>query len=369
MAPKKTAKVPAHLKPTDTGSVLSNTKLIILNTKQKLSSLRSSGPTMITKPALKSKTITQARTPQTSPPHEPLRAPSALTAHDFEVGGTLGKGKFGRVYLARHIETNYVCALKIISKAQCSNEEEERLIRRELEVHQNLTHKNILKLLSWFHDDKSIYLVLEYAPGGSLYSCLRKQPKGRFDERTAAQYVAQMAEALRYMHGKNIIHRDIKPENILLGLHREIKLADFGYSVHSESGFRSTVCGTLDYLSPEVVIMMIKPGKSRECYTKAIDQWSLGVLTYELLVGKAPFEMKSTLGTQKEIASFKGKGIESPSHASRDAEDMITKLLNMDGEERLGSDGVLVHPRVKRHVERSIMSGIRKLDRMLERAV
>jgi aurora kinase len=352
--------------------------------------LRTSGPTKISKPAPKSKPVTERErlkqvverlsiikgspgskssshrpAPYVSP-LAPLQAPSTLTPHNFEVGGTLGKGKFGRVYLARHLATNYICALKVISKAQCSNEEEERLIRREVEVHQNLAHKNILKLLSWFYDDKSIYLVLEYAPGGSLYSRLKKQPKGRFDERTAARYVAQMAEALRYMHSKNIIHRDIKPENILLGLHREIKLADFGYSVHSESGFRSTVCGTLDYLSPEVAIMLLKPGKSKEYYTKAIDQWSLGVLTYELLVGKAPFEMKTTQATQKKIANFKGKGIKFPSHVSRDAEGLIRELLNMDAEERLGFDEVLMHPWVRRHIERSSMSGIRKFDRMLE---
>lgn len=99
-----------------------------------------------------------------------------------------------------------------------------------------------------------------------------------------------MAMALRYMHSKNIIHRDIKSENILVGLHSEIRLADFGYRVHSESGLRSTVCGTLDYLSPEVALMMLKPGKSEEYYTKAIDQWSLGVLMYELLVGRPLFE-------------------------------------------------------------------------------
>ena len=290
-------------------------------------------------------------------PRVPLQGPSTLTAHDFEVGGTLGRGKFGRVYLARHLSTNYISALKIISKSQCSTEEEENLIRRELEVHQNLAHKNILKLLSWFHDEKCIYLVLEYAPGGSLYSRLKRQPKGRFDERTVAQYVAQIAEALRYMHSKNIIHRDIKPENILLGLHHEIKLADFGYSVHSKSGFRSTVCGTLDYLSPEVAVMMLKPGKSKDYYTKAIDQWSLGVLAYELLVGKAPFEMKSTAATQRKIANFKGKGIRFPSHVSRDAEGLIRELLNLDAEKRRSFNDVLMHPWIRRHVEKLMQPG------------
>ena len=253
----------------------------------------------------------------------------SLTAHDFELGGTLGRGKFGRVYLARHLTTNYICALKIISKAQASPQEEEKLIRREIEIHQNLAHKNIPKLLSWFHDEKSIYLVLEFAPGGCLYSKMNKQPKGRFTEHQTAAYIAQITSALRYLHSKNIMHRDIKAENILLGFHSEIKLADFGYSVHSESGFRSTVCGTLDYLSPEVAVMLLKPGKSQEFYTKAIDQWSLGVLIYELLVGKPPFETKDAKGTQRKIANFKGKGIKFPSHVSRGAENLIREVSTL----------------------------------------
>jgi len=259
-----------------------------------------------------------------APPHP------TLSTYDFEIGGSLGRGKFGRVYLARHLATNYVCALKIISKAQCSSTSEEKLIRRELETHRNLAHKNILKLLSWFHDVKSIYLVLEFAPGGSLYSKMQKQPQGRFDEKTTAQFIVQMAEALRYMHAKNILHRDIKPENILLGLHAEIKLADFGYSVHSESGLRSTVCGTLDYLSPEVALMMLKPGKTQDYYTKAIDQWSLGVLTYELLVGKPPFEMKSSVETQRRIAKFKDKTLKFPGHVSIEAEGLIRQVCSAD---------------------------------------
>jgi aurora kinase len=150
-----------------------------------------------------------------------------------------------------------------------------------------------LKLaVSWFHDDESIYLVLEFAPGGSLYSKMKKQTKGRFTEQKTAVYIAQTTPALRHMHNKKIMHRDIKPENILFGFHGEIKLVDFGYSVHSESGFRSTACGTLDYLSPEVAVMTLKPGMSRGWYTMAIDQWSLGALTCELPVGRPPFEMK-----------------------------------------------------------------------------
>jgi aurora kinase len=357
--------------------------------------LRTSGAGKVTKAAPKSETITErerlkqvverlsviesstspkSSTPQPTltpnvAPHIPLQAPSALTPGDFEVGGTLGKGKFGRVFLARHLQTNYICALKILSKAQCANEEDEKLIRREIEVHQNLLHKNILKLLSWFHDTSNIYLVLEYAPGGSLYTRLKKQPNGHFDEPTAAQYIAQTAHALRYMHAKNILHRDIKLENILLGLHGEIKLADFGYAVHSDSNMRSTVCGTLDYLSPEVAVMMLNPGKSDEFYTNAIDRWSLGVLMYELLVGKPPFEMKSSEKTQKKIAAFKGKGIKFLKHMSAEARALVGELLNLEAEQRLGFEGVLGHEWIVGHVYMSVRaSAIRPLGRMLEEA-
>jgi aurora kinase len=119
------------------------------------------------------------------------------------------------------------------------------------------------------------------------------------------------------MHNKKIMHLDIKPENILFGFHGEIKLVDFGYSVHSESGFRSTVCGTLDYLSPEVAVMKLKPGMSGGWYTMAIDEWSLGVLTCELPVGRPPLEMKDIKITQRRIANFKGKRIKFPGRVGK----------------------------------------------------
>lgn len=145
--------------------------------------------------------------PNVTTPPPILRTPAPLTIHAFEIGRPLGRGKFGRVYLARHRESNYICALKVLSKSQITGASEERLIRRELEVHQNLHHPNILKLLSWFHDETRIFLVLEYAPGGNLYEELGQQKGGRFKEAMAARYVAQVAEALRYLHGKGVLHR------------------------------------------------------------------------------------------------------------------------------------------------------------------
>lgn len=99
---------------------------------------------------------------------------------------------------------------------------------------------------------------------------------------TCQKYIAQMADALGYLHAKHVMHRDIKPENILIGINGELKIGDFGWSVHAPSNRRNTLCGTLDYLPPEMV-------ENRE-HTDKVDLWALGVLTYEFLVGAPPFE-------------------------------------------------------------------------------
>jgi len=113
-----------------------------------------------------------------------------------------------------------------------------------------------------------VYLVIEYCEGGELYRELTK--KSCFSERQSAAYVTQLAEALLYCHSKNIIHRDIKPENLLISHDGSIKIADFGWSVHSISSRRDTLCGTLDYLPPEMV--------AGESHDARVDNWSLGKL-------------------------------------------------------------------------------------------
>ena len=241
--------------------------------------------------------------------------PKALHLGMFDIGKPLGKGKFGRVYLAREKSTGFVCALKVLHKSELQQGKVEKQVRREIEIQSNLRHPNILRLYGHFHDSKRIFLILEFAGKGELYKLLRKEE--RFPEWKAAQYIAQMAAALRYLHKKHVMHRDIKPENILVGIHGEIKISDFGWSVHAPNNRRKTMCGTLDYLPPE----MIKPGADNY-YDEKVDLWSLGVLTYEFLVGQAPFEDTPVM-TQRRIARAE---MTIPSFVSAEARDLIKRV-------------------------------------------
>ncbi|EGO57803.1 serine/threonine-protein kinase 6 [Neurospora tetrasperma FGSC 2508] len=258
----------------------------------------------------------------------------------FEIGRPLGKGKFGRVYLARERSSGFICALKVLYKSELQHGTGvEKQVRREIEIQSNLRHPNILKLYGHFHDSKRIFLILEYAGKGELYKHLRKE--NRFPEWKAAQYVAQMASALKYLHRKHVIHRDIKPENILVGIHGEIKISDFGWSVHAPNNRRQTLCGTLDYLPPE----MIRSGSKDNWYNEKVDLWSLGVLTYEFLVGEAPFE-DTPIMTQKRIARA---DMTIPEWVSKEAKDLIKKLLVLDPEKRLPLEEVENHPWILKH--------------------
>ncbi|KAK3696860.1 spindle assembly checkpoint kinase [Vermiconidia calcicola] len=274
-------------------------------------------------------------------PSEPKPKPKQFHLGMFEIGKPLGKGKFGRVYLARERGTGFVCALKVLHKSELQHGKVEKQVRREIEIQSNLAHPNILRLYGHFHDSKRIFLILEFAGKGELYKHLRKAQ--RFPEPQAAQYVAQMASALKYLHKKHVIHRDIKPENILVGLHGEIKISDFGWSVHAPNNRRNTMCGTLDYLPPE----MLRSSRDDKdnFYSEKVDLWSLGVLTYEFLVGEAPFE-DSAVMTQKRIARCE---MTIPGFLSSEARDLIKRLLVLDPEKRLSLEEVEVHPWIVKH--------------------
>lgn len=262
-----------------------------------------------------------------------------LRLADFDVGKILGKGKLGKVYCVRHKSSGFICALKVMSKKDLVLHKLENNLRREIEIQRNLKHPYISRLYNFFYDDDNVYLLLEYAVHGELYQLLKTYR--RFDDITASRYIYQVSMALQYLHSRGIIHRDIKPENILLSAEKTVKLSDFGWSVNSELSTlrrRLTLCGTLDYLPPEMV-------ESRE-HDLSVDLWLLGILCYEFLVGRPPFEEVDKTATYKRIAKV---DLKIPSFVSEDAADFIYQLLQKDPKKRLALVDLERHPWIMRN--------------------
>jgi len=255
---------------------------------------------------------------------------------DFDIGKSLGRGKFGNVYLAREKKSKFICALKVLFKVQLQKAGVEHQLRREIEIQAHLRHPNILRLYGYFYDDNRVYLILEYAPGGELYKKLQTDTK--FSEAQAAEYIYRLGDALHYCHLKAVIHRDIKPENLLLGRKGQLKLSDFGWSVHTPHFRRTTLCGTLDYLSPEMVL-----GHQHD---HKVDNWSLGVLTYEFVVGRPPFEATGQSETYNRISKV---DLKFPDHVTAECRHFIHQLLQKDPARRLSLERLPHHPWITKH--------------------
>jgi serine/threonine protein kinase len=250
--------------------------------------------------------------------------------------------------LAREKRQKFVCALKVLFKAQLSAAGIAHQLRREVEIQAHLRHRNILRLFAYFYDETRIYLVLEYAEKGELYKQL--QAEGHFSEERTAHYIRSLSSALHYCHTKNVIHRDIKPENIMLGKNGDVKIADFGWAVcdppsaSASSGSleannearRQTLCGTLDYLPPEMV--------EGRAHNKAADTWSLGVLMYEFLVGQPPFMAEAYGQTYQRISKVDVQFPLDRPDITPEARNLIKALLQHNPQKRFNLGDMNNHP-------------------------
>ncbi len=193
----------------------------------------------------------------------------------------LGQGGFAQVYLGEHIHLGTYAAIKLLYARVA--QDDLALFKQEARTLANLIHPHIVRVLDFGVDNNTPYLVMDYAPGGTLRT---RHPKGtRVPLPTVVEYVKQIAQALHYAHEQRLIHRDIKPENMLLGRNGEILLSDFGIAVISRSERTSLnslagTGGTPYYMAPEMF-----QGKPRT----ASDQYSLGIVVYEWLCGTPPF--------------------------------------------------------------------------------
>ena len=256
----------------------------------------------------------------------------------------LGTGSFGRVYLVSHNETKELFALKTIEKRKIiTTYGKLDIIYNEINIHSKLSHQNIIKLYNMHEDDETINIIMEYAPNGNLYQMIKKEKNG-FSESKAFDYFIQVINAVYYLHSNNIIHRDIKPENLLLCEDNKLKLCDFGWAKELSLENRSTFCGTMEYMAPEIV--------GSENYDYSVDIWSLGILLYELLFGHSPFKGSNTNNIIQNIKSHELNYDDKNKKISKSCKDLIQKLLNMNPQKRLKIKDILEHPFIKKYAKK-----------------
>lgn len=244
----------------------------------------------------------------------------------------IGKGGFGEVWKVIHKVSNKLYAIKVIDKKNIIEQKMVDQMNREIEIMYKVNHPHVVKLINHFEDDEKFYLIMLYASRGQVYHLMKRQT--RFDQRTAAQFMREVLEAVKYLHSFDppIIHRDIKPENLLLDEAGRIKLADFGWSNFKNEQSRVTYCGTPEYLSPEMV--------RKQGHDTSVDIWSLGVLLFEFLAGHAPFSGSSQDELFQNIKKLK---INWPNDFPPLAKNLVTKILKLNPKERITIDEILSH--------------------------
>ena len=259
---------------------------------------------------------------------------------DFKKKREIGSGSFGRVYLATHLKTKVDYAIKVIDKRNKTNIEGKPYFRREIEIMSKIRHPNCVRLFGNFEDENFCYFIMEYIPGGNLYTLMSNNRNTGLNIYLVASIVRDLASAIYYLHNMNppIIHRDIKPENVLLTNNSKIKLTDFGWSnyIDFEGEQRRTLCGTPIYLAPEMI--------QNSGHDKHVDIWCLGVLLFELLTGTPPFIGQNRILLMKNIINV---NIVWPSPPrlpiDPDAKDLISKILKKRPNERISLENMIKH--------------------------
>ena len=225
--------------------------------------------------------------------------------------------------LGKEKATGLFFALKILKKAEILRLKQVDHVMSELTILRQISHPFVVNMKGYTQDSRYLYLILEYVPGGELFTYLRGI--GKLDSDHARFYAAQITSIFEYLHGRNIIYRDLKPENLLIAGDGYLRLTDFGFAKTVESR-TYTLCGTPEYLAPEILL--------NKGHGKPVDWWTLGIIIYEMLAGIDPFSDEDPMSIYQKI--LKGK-IKFPRNFDRNAKSLVKHLLVADLSKRYGN--------------------------------
>ena len=257
---------------------------------------------------------------------------SSISNDSFKVICVLGRGNYGKVVLAEKKDTGKVYAIKSIHKKRLAQSRKIHTIISERNTLVSASNPFIVKLYYAYQTATKFYLVLQYVPGGELFTHMDKV--GALPLEEARLYAAEIVIALHYIHSLGIIYRDLKPENILLDADGHIMLTDFGFAKDlSQTEVTKTFCGTNEYLAPEII--------SRISYGQAVDWWTLGILIYEMLFQTTPFYHNNTSRMFTRILT---EPVLFPPGADPDVCSLIVGLLQKKERRRFTYDDIVKHP-------------------------
>jgi p70 ribosomal S6 kinase len=259
-----------------------------------------------------------------------------VTPKDFELLKVIGMGAFGKVLQVRNKQSKKIVAMKVISKRLLKRKSGYiENIRAERDIMTKIRHPFVVTMHCSFQTRDKLFIIMDFLAGGELF--LRLGREGIFLEKQAAFYLAEIILALDHLHTHGILHRDLKPENILLSVEGHVCLTDFGLAkdFSDGGGFRNeedesqarTVCGTQEYMAPEMV--------ARKGYGRAADYWSLGCIAYEMLSGLPPFTSKQ--GSKDLFRKIMSERVKMPPGSSAAACKLLKGLLNRNVTARLGA--------------------------------
>jgi serine/threonine protein kinase len=269
-----------------------------------------------------------------------------ISIADFAFIKPISAGAFARVFLAQKTTTGDIYAIKVLPKTEVVQKNQVQRVLLERDILLGFSSPHIVNFYYSIIGTHNLYLVMEYLPGGDLYSLLHNL--GALDEDHCRTYMYEIAQAVSYLHSMGIIHRDLKPDNVLVSRQGHLKLTDFGLSYHgimdrqakdSDIADAASLVGTPDYMAPEIVL--------RLSHGQAVDWWALGVMMFEFLFGVPPFHAETETAIYANIV--RGR-LEFPADAEEISPagiDIITKLLELNPAARLGANGsdqVLTHP-------------------------
>ncbi|XP_055606037.1 serine/threonine-protein kinase ULK3 [Uranotaenia lowii] len=258
---------------------------------------------------------------------------------EYQMLEKIGSGSYASVFRALKKASREIVAIKCVEKSSLSKTAVDNIVT-EISLLKKLKHEHIVEMRDFLWDDRFIYIVMEYCNGGSLHAYIRQKQK--LPETVCRVFLRQLALALRYMREREVCHFDLKPQNLLLmrisGHGMVLKVADFGFAQHLELGQENcNIKGSPLYMAPEILL--------KQRYDARADLWSIGIILYECLFGRAPYSSAS-LGELLE--KFKNRQrIEIPKHGinsiSIECEDLLSRLLKRDPDDRIAFDDFFSH--------------------------